>query len=336
MVAVVTGASGHVGANLIRALINKGRPVRALVHNHKQSLNDLDVDTVSCDICDLDSLCDAFNGAEVVYHLAARISISMDDWPLLENVNVIGTRNVVEASISCGVRRLIHFSSIHALVQEPLDIPIDESRPLAEYDNVPYSRTKALACKEVINGIKKGLDAIILTPTGIIGPNDYQLSHFGEVLLSIAHGKLPALVNSGFNWVDVRDVVECAIRAEKHALEGAHYVLSGHWVSLREVASLVEEITGTPAPRIVLPIWLVRIGIPVFSVLYRLSGKRPLYTRSSMESLRGNPKISHDKATHDLGFLPRPFRETIIDTLRWFDEIDQLKQPLAMQYKESI
>ena len=331
MVVVVTGASGHVGANLVRALINTGRPVRALVHKHKQSLVGLAINTVSCDICDLDSLRYALNGADVVYHLAARISISMDDWPLLENVNVIGTRNVVEASISCGVRRLIHFSSIHALIQDPMDSPVDESRPLAEHDNIPYSRSKALACKEVMNGIKKGLDAIIITPTGIIGPNDYQLSHFGEVLLSIAHGKLPALVNSGFNWVDVRDVVECAIRAEKHALEGAHYVLSGHWVSLREVASLVEEITGIPAPRIALPLWLVRIGIPAFSVLYRLSGKRPLYTRGSMESLRGNLKISHDRATRDLDFQPRPFRETIIDSLRWFDEIGLLKQPLAKQ-----
>lgn len=336
MTTVVTGASGHVGANLVRALIKNNQPVRALVHEHKQPLNGLDVDIVCCDICDLNSLRDAFSGAEVVYHLAARISISMDDWPLLETVNVTGTRNVVEASISCGVRRLIYFSSIHALVQEPLDIPVDESRPWAENDNIPYSRSKALACKEVINGITKGLDAIILTPTGIIGPNDYQPSYFGEVLLSLAHGRLPALVNSGFNWVDVRDVVECAIRAEKHAPGGAHYLLSGHWVSLREVASLVAEITGIPAPRIVLPMWLARIGIPVFSALYRLSGKRPLYTSGSMESLRGNPKISHDRATHDLGYQPRPFRKTIIDTLRWFDETGQLKQPLKMQSKESI
>jgi dihydroflavonol-4-reductase len=324
MIAAVTGASGHVGANLVRALVDKGQSVRALVHRHQQSLDGLDVDIVPCDICDLDSLREAFRGAEIIYHLAARISISMEDWPLLENVNVIGTRNVVKASISCGVRRLIHFSSIHALIQEPLDIPVDESRPLAESDNIPYSRSKALACKEIIGGITEGLDAVILTPTGIIGPNDYQPSYFGEVLLSIARGRLPALVNGGFNWVDVRDVVECALQAEKHAPGGAHYLLSGHWVSLREVASLVEDITGTPAPRIVLPIWLARIGVPAFSILYRLSGRRPLYTRGSMESLRSNPRISHDRATHDLGYQPRPFRETIVDTLRWFDGNGQL------------
>ena len=336
MTTVVTGASGHVGSNLIRTLINNNQPVRALFYEHKQPLNGLDVDIVCCDICDLDSLRDAFSGAEVVYHLATRISISMDDWPLLETINVTGTRNVVEACISCGIRRLVYFSSIHALVQEPLDIPVDESRPWAESDNIPYSKSKALASKEVINGITKGLDAIILTPTGIIGPNDYQLSYFGEVLLSLARGRLPALVDSGFNWVDVRDVVEFAIRAEKYARGGAHYLLSGHWVSLREVASLIAEITGIPPPRMVLPMWLARIGIPVFSVLYYLSGKRPLYTSGSMESLRGNPKINHDRATHDLSYQPRPFRETILDTLQWFHETGQLKQSFKMQSKELI
>jgi dihydroflavonol-4-reductase len=334
MTTVVTGASGHVGVNLVRALIDKNRSVRALVHEHRQSLEGVDVDIVCGDVCDLDSLRCAFNGAEVVYHLAARISISMDDWPLLETVNVGGTRNVVEACITCGVRRLIYFGSIHALVQEPLDIPIDESRPLAENDCIPYSRSKALACKEVINGLTRGLDAIILIPTGIIGPHDYQLSHFGEVLLSLACGRLPALVNSGFDWVDVRDIVECAIRAEQHAPRGAHYLLSGHWVSLCEVASLVAEVTGIPAPRIVLPMLLARIGIPVFSALYRVSGRRPLYTRGSIESLSGNPRISHHRATHDLGYQPRPFWETIIDTLRWFEETGQLKQPLVLQSTE--
>lgn len=334
MTTVVTGASGHVGTNLIRALIEKKRPVRALVHEHRQSLEGLDVDIAFGDVCEPDSLRGAFSGAEVVYHLAARISISMADWPLLETVNVVGTRNVVEACLSCGVRRLVYFSSIHALAQEPLDVPVDEARTLAENDCVPYSRSKALACKEVSNGVTRGLDAIIMIPTGIIGPHDYQLSHFGEVLLSLACGRLPALVNSGFDWVDVRDVVECAIRAEQHAPRGASYLLSGHWVSLREVASLVAEVTGIPAPRIVLPMWLASISSSVFSALYRVSGRRPLYTSGSMESLRGNTRISHDRATCELGYQPRPFRETVIDTLRWFEATGQLKQPLTLRAME--
>ncbi len=334
MTTVVTGASGHVGANLVRALIDKNQTVRALVHEHRQSLDGVDVEIICGDVCDLGSLRYAFSGAEVVYHLAARISISMDDWPLLEAVNVTGTQNVIEACISCGVRRLVYFSSIEALKQEPLDIQVDESRPWADHGSIPYARSKALASREVLQGIARGLDAIILIPTAIVGPNDYQPSHFGEVLLSLAQGKLPALVASGYDWVDVRDVVEYAIRAEDRAPKGAYYLLSGHWVSLRDVAALVAEITGIPAPRVVLPLWLARIGIPVFTAIDRITGRRPLYTSGSLKTLRSNCKINHDRATRDLGYQPRPFREAIIDTLRWFEETGKLKQPLVLQSME--
>ena len=210
----------------------------------------------------ISSACQAFKGAEVVYHLAARISILTDDWPLLQETNINGTRNVVEACLKCGVRRLVYFSSIHALEQKPLALAVDESSAWADNDSIPYARSKALACREVLLGSDRGLDVIILSPTAIIGPNDFQPSHFGEVLLSLANGKLPALVDSGFNWVDVRDVVECAIRAGDRAPGGSHYLLSGHWVSLREAASMVAELTGIPVPRAVLPLWLARVGAP--------------------------------------------------------------------------
>jgi dihydroflavonol-4-reductase len=330
MKTVVTGASGHVGANLVYKLLDKNRPVHALVHEHKQSLDGVDVDIIYGDVCDLDSLCCAFNGAEVVYHLAARVSISMDDWPLLEAVNVAGTRNVIEACIVCGVRRLVYFSSIEALKQRSTDIPINESCSWVDDNSMPYARSKAYASKEVLRGIERGLDAIILSPTAIIGPNDYQLSHFGEALLSLAQGKLPALIASGYDWVDVRDVVEYAILAEEQALKGTHYLLSGHWVLLGEMASLVAEITGIPAPRVVLPLWLARIGIPVLSTLDHMTGRRPLYTNGALKALRNNSKVDCGKAKKDLGYKIRPFRETIVDTLRWFKETGRLQQPLLM------
>jgi len=180
---VVTGATGHVGANLMRALLAQGRPVRALIHKNRRATEELDTEVVCGDVCDLSSLCNAFDGAEVVYHLAANISLSMSEWPLLELVNVIGTRNVVEACLRCGVRRLVHFSSIHALTQEPKDIPIDESRSLVDSQHCPpYDRSKAAGEKEVRKGIERGLDTIIINPTAVIGPHDYQPSHFGDAL----------------------------------------------------------------------------------------------------------------------------------------------------------
>jgi dihydroflavonol-4-reductase len=132
MTVAVTGAAGHAGANLIRALLAQDRPTRALVHTDRKALRGLELEVVEGDVCSLESLIKAFKGAEVVYHLAAHISILKEDWPLLKSVNIVGTRNVVEACLRCGVRRLIYFSSIHTVTQKPENIPVDETRPLVE------------------------------------------------------------------------------------------------------------------------------------------------------------------------------------------------------------
>jgi dihydroflavonol-4-reductase len=332
MTVVVTGATGHIGANLVRALIDQGRPTRCLVHVSTGALEGLDTELVPSDICDVESLCHAFRGADVVYHLAACISLAMDSWPRLEAVNVNGTKNVIEACLRTRVRRLVHFSSIHALVQEPFETPVDESRPLVDSKRYPpYDRSKAAAEKEIRRGIERGLDAVIINPTGVIGPYDYQPSFLGEALISMAQNRLPAMVSGGFDWVDVRDVVAGAMRAEAQAPAGATYLLSGHWVSMCDIAGMVAEITGVRKSRLVCPLWLARLGAPLIQGVSRLNGKRPLYTGVSLRALRSNRRISHEKAARELGYQPRPFRETLVDTLRWFEANGQLEglPPLA-------
>jgi dihydroflavonol-4-reductase len=336
MTVVITGATGHIGANLVRALMEKGRPTRSLVHLSTAALEGLNTELVRSDISDVESLCHAFRGADVVYHLAAYISLSMDDWPRLEAVNVNGTRNVIEACRRAGVRRLVHFSSIHALVQEPLSTPVDESRPLTDLKSgPPYDRSKAAAEKEVRRGIEQGLDAVIINPTGVIGPYDYQPSFLGEALLSMAQNRLPALVTGGFDWVDVRDVVAAAMRAEAQAPAGATYLLSGHWVSMCDIAAMVAEITGVKNSRFVCPLWLARLAAPLVQSVSRLNGKRPLYTGVSLRALKSNRHISHARATRELGYQPRPFRETLVDTLRWFEANGQLARPISPSVRES-
>jgi len=335
MTAVVTGANGHIGANLVRALIDSGRPTRCLVHVNYQAIDGLDTEFAYGDVGDLDSLCAAFEGADVVYHLAACISISMSNWPSLEAINVSGTRNVVEACLRNGVRRLVHFSSIHAMVQEPFSVPVDERRPLAISTRYPpYDRSKAAAENEVCCGIENGLDAVIVSPTAVVGPNDYEPSYFGEALLLMAYRKLPALVTGGFNWVDVRDVVDGAIRAEKLAPTGEKYLLSGHWVSMCDIAAMIADITGTMPPRFTFPLWLAHVSVPFINVMSRFNGKRPLYTAASLRALRSNRHINHEKATRDLGYHPRPFRETIVDTLRWFQENGKMDELSGSRYGE--
>jgi dihydroflavonol-4-reductase len=330
MTVVVTGASGHVGANLIRILLRRGERARALVHHDRRALEGLDVDMVQGDICDPDRLLDVFRGADVVYHTAAHISILMSEWGRLEAVNVRGVRNVVDACLRCGVRRLVHVSSIEAFSDGPPGAVIDEKHPGAGGPGVlPYARSKVAGETAVREGIARGLDAVIVNPTAIIGPHDYRGGPMGEALLRLANGSLPFLVEGGFNWVDVRDVAEGAIRAAGVAPPAAQYILGGHWISLRELAALLEEITGAPAPRWTAPMGLARLGAPLISACSHLTGQRALYTSASLRPLQGYRRVSHARATRDLGYRPRPFPETIADTVRWLEEGDYLTRVRA-------
>jgi dihydroflavonol-4-reductase len=317
---VVTGAAGHIGGNLVRELVARGRSVRALVHRDRRALQGVPLELVNGDVRDLASLRRAFDGADVVYHMAAQISLLDREEALLRSVNVSGTRNVVQACLDCGVRRLVHFSSIHAVRQAPLDEPIDESRALVDSRRYPlYDRTKAAGEMVVSEGLAHGLDAIIVSPTGVIGPHDYRPSHFGQALLSLARGNMPALVTGGFDWVDVRDVVHYALVAEEQAATGVKYLLSGHWVSIVDLARAVSELREHRVPKLVCPMAIARAVAPINVLYARVRRQRPTFTPAMLRALRSNRDISHQRASRDLGYEPRPFRETVADTVRWFE-----------------
>ena len=319
-VVVVTGPAGLVGANLVRTLLARGQPVRALVHHDRRALEGLDLEIVTGDVEDLESLCRAFAGADLVYHTAAHISILMSDWERLAAVNAIGTRNVVNACLQCGVRRLVHFSSVDALEHNPSDKPLDESRPLVSSRRYPaYARSKAVAERQVRQGLAQGLDAVILYPSAIIGPYDYRLGFPNAGLLAICRGKLWALIDGGFDWVDVRDVVEGTLQAAERAPAGGRYILSGHWASLRDLAALAREVNDVKVPRLILPMWLARLGAPFVEVGSLLLGKRPLYTSAALQPLRDKHHSSYARAACDLDYHPRPLKETIADTWQWFE-----------------
>lgn len=326
MITLVTGASGHVGANLIRSLLRDGRCIRVLMHRNHQAINGLPVEVVQGDVCDYNSLMQACQGVSVVYHLAAIISIETGNQREIEAVNVQGPRNIVDACLTNNVCRLVHFSSIHAFEQKPLNKPLDETREAVKPPCPPYDHSKAAGELEVRKGIERGLDAIIINPTAIVGPNDYQLSHFGQVILSMAQGKLPALVNGGFDWVDVRDVVSGAMQAEIIAPTGSKYLLSGHWASLTEIARIVAEYTGAPLPPFTSPAWLAEFGAPFITTYAHLRRERPLYTRAAIKAIHSNRNISHTKASVELGYNPRPLRDTIQATLKWFEENGKLNR----------
>jgi dihydroflavonol-4-reductase len=315
----VTGASGLLGGNLIRELLTHGQRVRALIHQDRRAVSGLDVEVVSADLNDSDSLERAFGGVEVVYHLASLISLRMDSWEDVYRVNVLGTRNVVDACLRCGVKRLVHVSSTHSRQVEPFDQVFDEDRPLVSDPSLPpYDRSKALGEIEVQKGLERGLDAVIIIPSGILGPYDYRPSFVGESLQLMQRGGLPALTTGGYNWVDARDVASGAICAADTAHSGSRYILSGHWHSIYDVAMMAAKISGTRAPQLVIPLRLAELALPLMEKLATIRGSQPLFTHAMLSALKSNRNVSHANATRDLGYAPRPFLETLTDTLNWF------------------
>jgi len=320
MIAVITGATGHVGVTLSRLLLSRGHRVRAIVRKDAEGLKGLEVEKLDGDLRNPESLARAFREADVVFHAAARISITRADMGQVAETNVGGTRNVIAACRQSGVRRLVHFSSIEALQPQPPDSPVDEERPFVRaHPASPYAVSKAQAEGEVRRAMADGLDAVILNPTAIVGPWDYKPSLLGSAIMSIADGRLPMLVDGGFDWVDVRDVAEAALAAAERAPAGSRYLVGGRWASMTELAQLVCAVTGARLPGLTCPFWIAQAWAPFSSAFSRAMGKTPLFTGYSLGVLRAYRTVSHERASRELGYRPRDLEETIKDVCAWFE-----------------
>jgi dihydroflavonol-4-reductase len=319
----LTGASGHIGANLCRKLLDDNHILRVLTNQYTASLKGLGLEVVKGDILNLTSLRELADGAEVLIHLAASISINGDQQVL--DTNVVGTTNVLDVVRSCKVKRLLHFSSIHALVHQPLDQTLDEERPLTVSDHIIYNQSKALAEELVLHAVESGLDAVIINPTSVVGPNDFKPSLMGQAIIQLYKGKIPALIPGGYDWVDVRDVVDGTISAMENGRTGQSYLLSGHFKTLPELYEQIILIQGKAKKLPVIPFWLAEVGVPFLKAWARVSGNKPLYTKESVEILKtAHTNISSRKAQNELGYDSRPFKDTLRDTIEWFRENNYL------------
>jgi dihydroflavonol-4-reductase len=324
-VIAITGATGHLGNALLRALVSlpeRPEPVRAVVRPGRDvavCFGGLEVEVAEADIRDIGALTRAFAGAELVYHLAGIVTITRERYRRLHEVNVEGTRNVITACRAAGVRRLVYTSSVHAFVEPPRGVCIDE-RTLVDPDQVhfPYSRTKAEATRLVQAAAQDSLDAVVVFPSGVVGPFDFKPSATGRLLMELARGRIKAWVDGGYNFVDVRDVAEGIVAAGRRGRCGEGYVLSGNETSVRDLFQTVAELTGTPAPHLHVNMRLLRTLSPLIPAYYWATRQQPLFTTMSLEVVCSNCEMSSAKARRELGFSPRPLRDTLADTLAWF------------------
>ena len=323
----VTGANRHVGYNLCKSLLNKGFQVKALAHKNTKAVSKLDLTIIKGDLADKTSLLDLLDGVDVVFHLAAQISITGDPSGSVYRNNADGTRNMLSAAKDRSVKRFIHFSSIHAFRQEPQDKSLDESRPLVGSEAFAYDRSKAEGERAVMEAAQHGMDAIVLSPTAIIGPADPEPGLTGQAVLQLLNHKIPALVPGGYNWIDVRDVVSTAISAIEKARSGQKYLVAGKWHSVKELSACISKNSGIKTVQTVLPFWSAKLGLPFITGYSKLTGSEPLYTKESLEIIaKGSRHIDNSKARLELGLDPRPLDETIRDLFIWFKENNYLNK----------
>ncbi|MDO4275944.1 MAG: NAD-dependent epimerase/dehydratase family protein [Eubacteriales bacterium] len=319
---LVTGADGHLGGTILRQLIANEEEVRGLILPGNKKKFPGQVDYYEGNITDPDTLENffTFSGKRrvICIHTAGLVDISGKLNRRLYETNVLGTRNIIKMCVRHKVSRLIYTSSVHAIPENGKDGMIREIDDFSIYRLVEggYAKTKAMATLCVLRAVQKGLDAVVLHPSGIIGPYESPGNHLVQLIKDYMEGLLPACVKGSYDFVDVRDIAEACIAAADKAQSGQCYILSNKRYQLSEILDIVRHYAGGPR-LLVLPVFAARMMIPVLYVYSKLTKQRPLFTAYSLHTLGSNSYFSHEKAAMELGYHPRDIEETIRDTVDW-------------------
>lgn len=318
---LITGAGGHIGNVLVKHLYRKGHRDLRLFVQPREDISYIEKyakEVVRGDIRDPYAVSSAVRGCEDVFHLAGMVEISGVKKRKVYEVNVDGTVNVVNACLEKGVDRLLYVSSVHAL-KEPKKGSITEVLdPDINNLNGAYAKSKAMATIEVMNAIQKGLDAVIVFPSGVIGPFDFKTSYTGSAIKGYISAKKTQYYFDGkYDFVDVRDVVDGIFRAWRFGEKGQGYIISGSVSSLEEIIEAVEKATGNKIKRRRVPAFIVKLAALLAPLYYRIVRKKPVLSKYGVNVLMSNSQISSQKAEEKLGYKPRPMFNTIKDIVRW-------------------
>lgn len=322
-ISVVTGATGHIGYALLLKLVEAGENVRILIRKDSKQFDGIECEKVYGDVTDPASLEKAFEGADVVYHLAGVIDINASDDNLVWSVNVGGTKNVVDVCQKCGVRRLVYASSVDAYK------PLPDNQLMTEVDKFypeelegTYAKTKATATNYVFDKCRnEDLDAVVVYPGACIGPYDFKVSNVGEMVRMFIKGSFPASLAFGaYNFVDIRDIADGMYAAARKGTKGEGYILCGEPISTDEFIKITAAACGKKAPKLKMPYGPVKLFAPVMEVYYKVSKTTPLFTRYTIRKLISNCNFSIEKARRELDYNPMTPKQSIEDMVKWIKE----------------
>jgi dihydroflavonol-4-reductase len=321
MRALVTGATGFVGAAVARALLREGWEVRALARkgSDRRNLQPIAVEVIEGDLADADSLARALGGCEGLFHVAADYRLGAFDPQQLYKTNVEGTRNILNAARDAGVRRVVYTSSV-ATIGIPKDgTPGTEESPSTLADMIGhYKRSKYLAEEVAREAARAGIAVVIVNPSTPVGPGDVKPTPTGQLVFDAAAGRMPAYVDTGLNIVHVDDVANGHLLAYHRGRVGERYILGGEDMTLREILIEIARLVDRKPPSVRLPSSVVMPIAYVAEAFARMTGRS---TRVTVEGVRMARKLmffSSAKAARELGYQWRAPTQAFVDAIEWF------------------
>jgi len=328
-VILVTGASGHLGANLVRRLLADGEEVRVLVRDgsDNRGVDALPVERARGDLREYPSVLAAVRGCRRVYHCGARVSSAESHAREIYETNVGGTRHVLRAALAAGAERVVVTGSFSAVGHDPAR-PSDETVPVNPFARLlPYQRSKVAVEHECLKAAADGLDVVIATSCAILGPNDFLPSRMGKLLLDFANGRLRAYIPGGFEFVAARDVAEGHVLCMAKGRTGQKYIFSTEFLTVDALLDIYAEVTGRPRPRLRLP-GPVMLGLAhVTTAALRVVAPRaePRFTPGAVRILMLERRADTTKARTELGFQPTSIRDAIREQYAFFDSLGWIR-----------
>jgi dihydroflavonol-4-reductase len=322
MKTLVTGGTGFVGANVVRALLKRGVEVRALVRprSDTRNLDSLEVELVAGDLRDRGSIEAALDGCDIVYHVAAMYALWARNPQEIYDSNVTGTINILEAAGQAGVQKIVYTSSV-ATIGLPKDgTPGTEEVPLPPEDMVSdYKRSKYLAEQEVLKYAQRGLPVVIVNPSFPVGAWDVKPTPSGQLIVNFLRGKIPAYVDTGLNVVDVEDVAIGHVLAAERGRIGERYILGHTNLTLPELFQLLAQVSGMNAPRIRIPYGFAYLSACASEFVARtFTHKPPFVTLAGVKLSRKRMFFDSSKAVQELGLPQTPAIEALSKAVQWF------------------
>lgn len=329
MKALITGATGFIGGNLVRELVKTGYQVRALVRSesNRRNIDGLNVEVVYGDVRDIASLDEALEGCNALFHVAAAYTFWASDPRYIYETNITGTENILSAARRKGIEKVIYTSSESTLKIPDDGTPGNEAE-LADPDELSghYKRSKCLAERLALKMCQEGLPLVVVNPTTPVGPYDVKPTPTGKMIVDFLNGKMAACVNTGLNIVDVEDVAKGHILALEKGHIGERYILGGYNLTFRQILNILAGITGINAPRLNIPIWLALGAAHVDEFVWgTLLRRHPHIPVSAVKAARRFRYFDCSKAIQELGFPKTPVVESFAKATRWFRQNGYVK-----------